>query len=111
MSGPALFDPGLQPERTALAWRRTLLAVAVGALVSLRLLPPLLGPWSLAVGLAGVLGTAVLWRLAGQRARRTGQALLGAPGPLPDGALLLAVALVVAAAAALGTALAIAGPG
>ena len=36
-------DPGLQPERTSLAWRRTALSVAVGSLVGLRVLPPHLG--------------------------------------------------------------------
>src|SRR5215207_484055 len=55
-----LFDPGLQPERTELAWRRATLALIVGALVALRLLPPALGSWSIIVGLAGLVLAAII---------------------------------------------------
>lgn len=49
MSVPS--GPGLAEERTAFAWRRTALSVAVGSLLCLRVLPPQLGPagWALAV--------------------------------------------------------------
>lgn len=50
------FDAGLQPERTALAWRRTAMAVAVASLAALRILPEVLGSWAL---IPAVLGAAV----------------------------------------------------
>jgi uncharacterized membrane protein YidH (DUF202 family) len=101
MTGNALFDPGLQPERTALAWRRTALALAVGSLIALRLLPPVLGLWSLAAGLLGTAFAGVIWVLAGRRARRMREALRHPSAPLPGASLLLLVAVVVAGAAVL----------
>ena len=102
MTGQALFDPGLQPERTALAWRRTALTLAVGAIVSFRLLPPVLGLWSIAVGVAGLLLSAATWILAGRRARRVQSALLHSSGPLPGGGLPLLLTLIVTSSATIG---------
>jgi uncharacterized membrane protein YidH (DUF202 family) len=102
LTSPALFDPGLQPERTALAWRRTALTLAVGAVVSFRLLPPVLGLWSIALGVAGLLLSIAIWILAGRRARRVQRALLSSAGPLPGGGLPLFLTLIVTGAATLG---------
>ena len=46
----ATGDPGLQPERTALAWTRTALAIAVNALLSIRAGLVAGEPWLIAVG-------------------------------------------------------------
>ncbi|MEU7412157.1 DUF202 domain-containing protein [Streptomyces sp. NPDC042638] len=35
-AAPAVRDPGLQPERTRLAWRRTTLSATVAAVLALR---------------------------------------------------------------------------
>lgn len=96
------FDPGLQPERTELAWRRTTLALTVGALVALRLLPPALGTWSISVGLAGLVVTALIWLLAHRRGSRVNQALRDDHGQLPGGGLLLLLAAVTSVGAAFG---------
>lgn len=53
-------DPGLQPERTALAWRRTTLSLLLCSVAGTRVLAPALGRWALAVGLVGVAATATL---------------------------------------------------
>ena len=83
-----LFDPGLQPERTALAWRRTVLSLLVGGLLALRVLPRSLGAWSFAASLLGLTITAVLWVLAQRRAQVVRRALENTAA-LPGGALLL----------------------
>jgi hypothetical protein len=84
-----------------LAWRRTLLALAVGWLVAVRVLPPVLGPWSLAIGSAGVLAVALLWPAMVRRSRALLTALRSDSGPLPDGWALLGLALLVAVGAAI----------
>jgi uncharacterized membrane protein YidH (DUF202 family) len=94
MTGPLLFDPGLQAERTGLAWRRAMLTLVAFALVFLRLLPTL-GAWGLATGGLVLTLSGVLWTLSERRFRRLRQAL-PASGRLPGGKLLLAVALTVA---------------
>ncbi len=95
-------DGGLQPERTALAWRRTALALAVGALVSVRVLPAVLGDWTIATGLAGVLAAVGLWTAARRRAGAVDAAFRSSEDVLPGGALLAATAVLAAAGAALG---------
>lgn len=56
------FDAGLQLERTALAWRRTCLALAAASIGAMRILPASLGPWSIVLGAVGlVLAAMVMW--------------------------------------------------
>lgn len=88
-----LFDEGLQPERTELAWRRTALSIAVGSLVALRILPELLASvvwiWP---GLAGLAFSAVLWTLSRRRGVWWTRSLLRG-GQLPGAGLLLTLTL------------------
>ena len=98
MSGGTARDPGLQPERTALAWSRTGLAVVAGSLLGGRLLAPHVGVAGLVLGAAGVgLGLALL---VAAPARERRHARRAHPARLrPGGGLLAALA---AAAALLG---------
>lgn len=91
------FDPGLQPERTHLAWRRTALSMAVGGLLALRVLPPVLGTTGVVAGIAGLAGGLLLDVAATRRSHRLGRVLRTGSGQLPDGRLLLAAAAVVSA--------------
>ncbi|TWF77235.1 uncharacterized protein DUF202 [Pseudonocardia hierapolitana] len=93
--GGRIFDPGLQPERTALAWRRTGLAVAVGAIAGTRVLFPTLGAGAVVVGLLG-LGLAALLVIGSTRRARRAQACLLEEGNLvsgPGGRLIAAVCI------------------
>lgn len=65
-------DPGLQPERTALAWRRTLLSFTAACLIAIQVLPTVEGSRALvyAAAVALVL-TPPLWWFARHHARHT----------------------------------------
>ena len=89
MTSPA--DPGLQAERTSLAWRRTALSVAVGSLVSLRVLPPQLGPLGYAVAVLGLAWSLDL-ALTARRRYRDGSRLVRT-GEDPDGRAVAAATL------------------
>ena len=100
MQHPPLFDPGLQPERTALAWRRTTVSLIVGALVSLRILPQTLGQWTFVIGFGGLIVAGILWRQSSHRARLTTHCLREGRA-LPDATLPLQVGATVSAAGVL----------
>lgn len=88
-------DPGLQPERTRLAWRRTTLSCAVAAVLAGRQVLHSGGASAaLAASLAALVFLAFL-RIAHRRMLQ-----LGAPRPvlLPAGAALAVVACMVALA-------------
>lgn len=73
------FDAGLQLERTALAWRRTCLALAAASIGAMRVHPDSLGPWSIALGAVGlVLAALVMW-LAHRRYSATHHRLTAEP--------------------------------
>lgn len=98
MNGPA--SPGLQPERTALAWRRTTLALIGLSLGSARLTWHVLGPAALTFAVAGVsLG---VWLTVHEQKRyvRHSTSLRAGTGVGEGVAPLLTAALTVAIAAA-----------
>ncbi|WP_427017309.1 DUF202 domain-containing protein [Pseudarthrobacter sp. P1] len=91
-----LFDPGLQPERTGLAWQRTCLGLLAGSLASMKVLPPILGPWSLLLAFAGVLESSLLLFVVRCRYLRQHHSLTTLDGQLPrtaDGRLPAVLAL------------------
>jgi uncharacterized membrane protein YidH (DUF202 family) len=78
------WDPGLQNERTGLAWQRTMLAGLTCGLLVARLLASLSVVLAVAVGVAALLVTAALGWLAILRFR-TANVALHAEQPLGDG--------------------------
>lgn len=101
--GQALFDPGLQPERTRLAWRRTLLALVVAVVVGERVLAPVIGRAALVGAGAALLVVLALSVLVAARTRAA-DASLRSCGDLSAGhgaGVLAATALLCAGAGAL----------
>lgn len=98
---PTHDDPGLQPERTSLAWGRTLLALVVAAALLLRWLPH--------HGLAAVLPLAAaavlalgIWLRQGLRYRRGARSVaLESSAPDPLEILAISAAVVVLGALSL----------
>ena len=90
---PTVFDPGLQPERTVLAWRRTALSLVVASTLSARLMAPALGAEAVAVVSGAGLGLALVLVVAAARRRRGVEASLREHGDLSQapGAATLAV--------------------
>jgi uncharacterized membrane protein YidH (DUF202 family) len=89
-----VFDPGLQPERTALAWRRTGLALLAGSLGAARILPETLGAWAAILGFVGVFAAISLLYAIHRRYRRHHERLTadGDRSPVAGGRLIAATA-------------------
>ncbi len=89
-----VWDAGLQPERTSLAWRRLALALLVLALAVPRVGWPVMGAWALAP--AGIAAAGALTLLTtGHRRYVNTYHVLNARSvlPLPDGRLPLVTVL------------------
>lgn len=96
--GSPLGD-GLQVERTALAWQRTVLSVAVAALASIKVLFGALGYGAVAVGVVGIALAFLLRALAERRHRQVYRRLITGAADrsrLPGAAPLALCAAVVA---------------
>ncbi|GGF17237.1 DUF202 domain-containing protein [Subtercola lobariae] len=83
----APFDRGLQAERTALAWRRTGLSLALGSLAGARILSPVFGLTAYVLGLLGLAAAAFFMARADRRYRVAHRSLVATAGH-PAGARL-----------------------
>jgi putative membrane protein len=71
-----VFDAGLQAERTALAWRRTALALGVGAVGAGRLAAPVIGVVAVALAGLGLVQAVAVAAAAQRRYRATHRSLI-----------------------------------
>jgi uncharacterized membrane protein YidH (DUF202 family) len=89
--GPVPRDPGLQPERTALAWQRSALALAAATIVVGRLTFSAVGLVALLVVALGVVHAALIFATSRRHYRlRTGETHLSTWPTGVHGALLSA---------------------
>lgn len=79
---PAHDDPGLQPERTSLAWGRTLLSLVAASTLLLRWLPH--HGWAAAAPLAAAAATALLLAARQRHRYRRGARGIAAGAAAPD---------------------------
>lgn len=96
-------DPGLQPERTVMAWQRTILSLAAADLLLLRMFLSRLDGWAIAAMASTVIALGVLWAGAVRRQQRTlysfpsadahHRGLAGTPSLMPGGRTLALFAL------------------
>jgi putative membrane protein len=91
------FDPGLQPERTLLAWRRTCLSIAAAGAIGARISADGLGALAIGIGIIGV-ALGVLGYLAAHIRYERAHGSLVCGDLLPDGRLLALLALSVGTA-------------
>lgn len=96
-----VYDPGLQTERTLLAWRRTCLAFGVASLVAMRFTVEAAGVVAVFAGVIGA-GLAVAAYVAAAVGYHRANTALHTTGELDHGAA--PIALATAAALVLGTA-------
>jgi uncharacterized membrane protein YidH (DUF202 family) len=96
-----IYDPGLQTERTLLAWRRTCLAFGVASLVGMRFTVEAAGVIAVFAGVIGA-GLAVAAYVAAALGYRRANRALHDTGTLDHGAA--PIALATAAALVLGIA-------
>lgn len=87
-------DPGLQPERTILAWRRTILAIAAGTAVAGRYLGAGNTWLGVVLPLAALVGGAVMLALTTRRLHAFSDALReaaesGERAPMPSAGILV----------------------
>ena len=86
-----VYDPGLQTERTLLAWRRTCLSFGVASLVAMRFTVETAGVLAVFAGVAGA-GLAIAAYVAAALGYRRANTALHSTGSLDHGAAPIALA-------------------